>query len=95
VYGSYLLEFGLTPSAGLNLNSGKPLTASPPTRLSETGARFRSRHAARDSKLGWVSDAYAFSRPPGWHAAYSLKVGGRRRRRASSDVFNIFTVDGR
>ena len=91
VYGSYLLDFGLTLSAGLNLNSGKPLTGLAANPVYQNGGEIplTPRGAGFQTSDGFQTRT-PFTTTLDGHAAYSLKVGGRRSVVLVADVFNIF-----
>src|SRR6266850_227717 len=91
VYGSYVLDFGLTLSAGLNLGSGKPLTGLAANPVYQNGGEIplTPRGAGFQTSDGFQTRT-PFTTTLDGHASYSLKVGARRSVVLVADVFNIF-----
>src|SRR5207245_3406018 len=77
VYGSYLLNMGLTLSAGLNVSSGKPLTALAANHVYQNGGEI----PLTPRGAGFLTSDGVQTRTPvtttlDGHASYSLKLGG-------------------
>ena len=91
LYGSYQLNVGLLLSAGLNMSSGKPLTALAANPVYQNGGEIPL--TARGD--GFLTSQGFRTRTPfttvlDGHASYALNLGGQRRLTLVADVFNIF-----
>jgi hypothetical protein len=91
VYGSYQLHAGLALAGGVNVSSGKPLTAfaaSPVYQnggeipLTPRGGGFQTSDGFR-TRTPWTTTVDG-------HASYALKLGGRRDVVLVADMFNLF-----
>jgi carboxypeptidase family protein/TonB-dependent receptor-like protein len=93
VYGSYLLNFGLTLSAGLNMSSGRPLTALAANPVYQNGGEI----PLTERGDGFATSQGFQTRTPfttllDGHASYPVRFGGQRRLILVADLFNIFNT---
>src|SRR6267142_1282706 len=93
VYGSYLLNFGLTLSGGLNMSSGKPLTAFAANPVYQNGGEIplTPRGDGFSTSQGFRTRT-PFTTLVDGHASYPVPLGGRRRLVLVGDIFNIFNT---
>ena len=82
---------GLTLGAALNISSGKPLTALAASPVYQNGGEIplTPRGDGFETSDGFRTRT-PFTTTLDGHAAYALKVGGRRSVSLIADVFNIF-----
>jgi hypothetical protein len=91
LYGSYQLHLGLTLAGGLNIGSGKPLTAFAASPVYQNGGEIPL--TPRGDGLE-TSDGFRTRTP--WtttvdgHAQYNLKLGSHRDIVLVADMFNLF-----
>jgi hypothetical protein len=91
VYGSYQLHMGLLLAAGLNMSSGKPLTALAANPVYQNGGEIplTARGDGFQTSDGLLTRT-PFTTTVDGHASYTLKLGGRRDILLIADVFNLF-----
>ena len=91
VYGSYVLDMGLTLAAGWNLSSGKPLTGLAANPVYQNGGEIplTPRGDGFATTDGFQSRS-PFTTTVDGHASYSLKLGATRSVLLVADLFNIF-----
>jgi len=93
-YGSYRLNFGLTLAAGLNMSSGKPLTAFAANPVYQNGGEIPLTPRGE----GFLTSEGIRARTPfttvlDGHASYPVNFGGQRKLTLVADVFNIFNKE--
>jgi hypothetical protein len=93
LYGSYLLNMGLTVAGGLNMSSGKPLTALAANPVYQNAGEI----PLTPRGGGFVTSNGFQTRTPftttlDGHASYPISFGGVRRLTLVADVFNIFNT---
>jgi hypothetical protein len=91
LYGSYQLHMGLNLAAGVNMSSGKPLTAFAASPVYQNGGEIpmTPRGDGFQTSDGLLTRT-PFTTTVDGHASYTLKLGGRRDIQLVADVFNLF-----
>jgi len=91
LYGSYQLHMGLNLAAGVNVSSGKPLTAFAANPVYQNGGEIpmSPRGDGFQTSDGLLTRT-PFTTTVDGHASYPLKLGGRRDLLLVADVFNLF-----
>ena len=92
LYGNYSFDFGLNLGIGLNLSSGKPLTAlaaHPALNYQNGGEIPMTPRGAGFQTVDGFKTRTPFQSLVNGHIDYSLRVGGPRRVVLLADVFNI------
>ena len=91
VFGNYLFPFGLNIGVGLNVGSGKPLTAMDPNPSYGNGGEIPE--TARGGGIQTI-DGFKNRTPVqsqlDFQASYQIKLGGRNRIALMADIFNLF-----
>jgi hypothetical protein len=92
LYGTYAFAMGLNLSAGLELESGAPLTALAAHPAYDTGGEIplTPRGAGFQTSSGFLTRT-PWTRPVNAGASYNLKVG-RRNLALIADAFNVFNT---
>jgi hypothetical protein len=91
LYGSYELPMGLDFAAGLNMNSGKPLTAFAASPVYQNGGEIplTARGGGFQTSDGFLTRT-PFTTTLDAHASYALKIRSSRDVLFVADVFNLF-----
>jgi hypothetical protein len=93
VFGNYAFDFGLNLGIGLNLSSGKPLTAlaaHPALNYQDGGEIPLTVRGAGFQTVDGFKTRTPFQSLTSAHVDYSLRFGGARRVVLLADVFNVF-----
>ncbi|MCU1385180.1 MAG: Cna domain protein [Acidobacteria bacterium] len=91
VFGNYLFPFGLNLGVGVNVGSGKPLTAMDPSPAYGNGGEIpdTARGAGIQTVDGFKTRS-PFQSQFDLQASYHIKAGGRNRIALMADIFNLF-----
>jgi hypothetical protein len=91
LFGNYMFPFGLNLGLGLNIGSGKPLTAMDVNPAYGNGGEIpdTARGAGIQTQDGFKTRAPIQSQFD-FQASYHIKVGGRRGVALMADIFNLF-----
>jgi hypothetical protein len=91
LYGSYQLHMGLNLAAGLNMSSGKPLTALAANPVYQNGGEIplTARGGGFQTSDGFLTRT-PFTTIVDGQASYTLKLHGRRDILFVADAFNLF-----
>jgi hypothetical protein len=91
VFGNYLFPFGLNIGVGLNIGSGKPLTALDPNPSYGNGGEIPDtpRGAGIQTVDGFLTRS-PLQKQLDFQASYHIKVTGRNRIALMADIFNLF-----
>lgn len=95
LYGTYIFPGGLTGSLGVQITSGKPLTAlaaNPNPNYQNGGEIPMTPRGAGFQTSDGVMTRAPFTKTVNGQASYNLRLGGNRALVLLADVFNIFNT---